>query len=292
MDIVQSNQVVALRHDAHELARVLLPGPGDRRRPPGRPGLASAASRVAMAARHQQRLHERPRLGARLRDQRRDDRLVLLRDARLRRDARDRRRLVHLLGRRRHQQGRAGAELRATARRPTTPARPARRRPRTRSPPTAATPIRNALYQALVYATLAGGHSVINGTAPAGATLKITKDFNLYTNRITQQHDAGRRTGAAGRSRRTSSPRCTVPANGQLHVERQPVRAPEPAVPRRGHGPRPERLPAGELDAHLHGCPTARWSRRSRSRSTRARRRTCRSARRAASAARCRRRWR
>ena len=36
----------------------------------------------------------------------------------------------------------------------------------------------------LAYATIAGGHSVINGTAPAGYTLKVTKDFNLYTNTI------------------------------------------------------------------------------------------------------------
>ena len=45
MDIVRENQVVALRHDAHRLARVLLPGPGDRRRPARRPGARSAASR-------------------------------------------------------------------------------------------------------------------------------------------------------------------------------------------------------------------------------------------------------
>jgi hypothetical protein len=45
-------------------------------------------------------------------------------------------------------------------------------------------PMRNAFYQSLVYATIASGHSVITGTAPAGYTLKVTKDFNLYTNRI------------------------------------------------------------------------------------------------------------
>jgi len=33
----------------------------------------------------------------------------------------------------------------------------------------------------LVYASLPAGHSVITGTAVPGATLKITKDFNLYT---------------------------------------------------------------------------------------------------------------
>jgi hypothetical protein len=45
-------------------------------------------------------------------------------------------------------------------------------------------PVRNSLYQALVYATLADGHSVLRGTAPAGAKLEITKDFDLFTNTI------------------------------------------------------------------------------------------------------------
>ena len=42
-------------------------------------------------------------------------------------------------------------------------------------------PGRNMLWQALVYASLPSGHSVIKGTAPAGSVLKITKDFNLFT---------------------------------------------------------------------------------------------------------------
>jgi hypothetical protein len=44
--------------------------------------------------------------------------------------------------------------------------------------------MRDAFYQSLVYSTISAGHSVINGTAPAGYTLKVTKDFNLYTNTI------------------------------------------------------------------------------------------------------------
>jgi hypothetical protein len=47
-------------------------------------------------------------------------------------------------------------------------------------------PVRNALYQALVFATQPAGHSVLKGTATPGATLKITKDFNLYTNPVLQ----------------------------------------------------------------------------------------------------------
>ena len=45
-------------------------------------------------------------------------------------------------------------------------------------------PVRNSLYQALAYATLPSGHSVIKGKAPAGAKLTITKDFDLFTNTI------------------------------------------------------------------------------------------------------------
>jgi hypothetical protein len=41
--------------------------------------------------------------------------------------------------------------------------------------------VRDAFYQALVYASLPAGHSLITGTAPPGATLKISKDFNLFT---------------------------------------------------------------------------------------------------------------
>ena len=68
---------------AHELARALLPGPGDLRRPHARPD-RQQRPRAGDGRGDQQRLHERARLGARLRDQRRDDRLVLLRHARLR----------------------------------------------------------------------------------------------------------------------------------------------------------------------------------------------------------------
>src|SRR4051812_42775959 len=42
-------------------------------------------------------------------------------------------------------------------------------------------PARNIFWQDLVYASLAGGHGGIKGTATPGATLKVTKDFNLYT---------------------------------------------------------------------------------------------------------------
>jgi hypothetical protein len=42
-------------------------------------------------------------------------------------------------------------------------------------------PARNIFWQDMVYASLASGHGVIKGTAQPGATIKVTKDFNLYT---------------------------------------------------------------------------------------------------------------
>ncbi len=47
-------------------------------------------------------------------------------------------------------------------------------------------PVRNALYLALIYATLPQGHSELTGTAAPGATLKIIKDITLYTAPIKQ----------------------------------------------------------------------------------------------------------
>jgi hypothetical protein len=47
-------------------------------------------------------------------------------------------------------------------------------------------PVRNAIWLNLIYATLTPAHSQITGSAVPGATLKITKDFNLYTAPIKQ----------------------------------------------------------------------------------------------------------
>jgi len=47
-------------------------------------------------------------------------------------------------------------------------------------------PVRNAIWLNLIYATLASAHSQITGSAVPGATLKLTKDFNLYTAPIRQ----------------------------------------------------------------------------------------------------------
>ncbi|HWK25403.1 MAG TPA: M14 family zinc carboxypeptidase [Solirubrobacter sp.] len=47
-------------------------------------------------------------------------------------------------------------------------------------------PGRNMLWQALVYGSLTAGHAQIKGSAVPGATLKIAKDFDLYTATVKQ----------------------------------------------------------------------------------------------------------
>ena len=58
-----------------------------------------------------------------------------------------------------------------------------------------------------MYASLPAAHSVITGTAVPGATLKITKDFTLYTEPVAQNTTLRPRRRRRSRSRRTSSPR-------------------------------------------------------------------------------------
>ena len=284
MDIVQSNQVVALVTTHTNSHAFFYPGLEIAAGLPADLDSIRGLSR-GDGQRHQQRLHQRPRLGARLRDQRRDDRLVLLRHARLRGDARDRRRLLHA-ARRTATNKAAQAPNYAQLHDADYTGTPGRRRPRTRSPPTAAS--RSATRSTRRSSTRRSptGHSVINGTAPPGAKLKITKDFNLYTNPVLQNTTPASTLAAAGDPDAPGVLAWSVPANGRVHVGRQPVGAPGPAVPRRGHGPRPERLPAASPGRSPAPRPTARCWRPTRSRSTRARPPTCRCARRAASAAR------
>ena len=176
---------------------------------------------LAMAARHQRRLHERPRLGARLRDQRRDERLVLLRDPRHRQHARAGR-LRRRAARRRCRRlpNCTTADYSGTPGRRSTAAQTARFQGH---------PVRNAIWLNLIYATLAGRALPDHGPAVPGATLKITKDFNLYTAPIKRQHDAGDDRPPPRRSRRTSSPRSSSRPRAR-QVGRQPVRAPGPGV--------------------------------------------------------------
>ena len=135
-------------------------------------------------------------------------------------------------------------------------------------------PVRNAIWLNLVYASLAGAHSQITGKAVPGATLKITKDFNLYTAPVQIGNTVGggdgrRPSTRRRRSRRTSSPR-SGPGLGHVQVGRQPVRAPVPAYEADGVHAGPRGFYAGELHAHLHRRRRHRCSARPRSWSTRA----------------------
>ena len=120
----------------------------------------------------------------------------------------------------------------------------------TGSPPAAASatqkarftgfPVRNALYLSLIYASLSDGHSVIKGSAVPGATLKITKDFNLYTAPVQIGNTIG---GPSTPPRAISTHLETsmvVPANGQFTWDVNPSIRPTPAFEADGEhaGPR------------------------------------------------------
>ena len=99
-------------------------------------------------------------------------------------------------------------------------------------------PVRDGIYQALVYATLPAGHSVITGTAPAGARLRITKDFNLYTNRIIQNtNPATYLTPQALPTHLESS--MVVPASGRFTWDVNPSVRPNPPYRAEGMVPGP-----------------------------------------------------
>jgi hypothetical protein len=72
--------------------------------------------------------------------------------------------------------------------------------------------VRDAFWQALVWATLRSGHAVLSGTAPPGATLKIAKDFDLYTAPVAEP--SGTSPPRAIPTRLESS--LTVPASGRF----------------------------------------------------------------------------
>ena len=99
-------------------------------------------------------------------------------------------------------------------------------------------PVRNSLYQALAYATLPAGHSVLKGTAPAGAKLKIAKDFNLFTNTIRLNTTPA--TTAPPQSVPTHlESSITVPANGQFSWNVNPSVRPNPPYRAEGMVPGP-----------------------------------------------------
>ena len=168
--------------------------------------------------------------------QRRDDRLVLLRDPRLRRHARARRRsgagCPQALPP--YQSAAPRADYTGTAG-PT--ARP-RRRPR------ASRATRSATRSGWRWSTRRwpARTRVITGNAVPGATLKITKDFNLYTTRSSSNTTpASTHLAAAGDP---DAPRVLDdgPGLGKFTWDVNPSVRPVPAYRRRRRARRPERL--------------------------------------------------
>jgi hypothetical protein len=89
-------------------------------------------------------------------------------------------------------------------------------------------PVRNGLYQALVFAGQKSGHSVITGKATPGATLKITKDFNLFTNPVLQNTTPPSTTPPIAIPTHLESS-LVVPASGQFTWDVNPSIRPVPA---------------------------------------------------------------
>jgi len=75
--------------------------------------------------------------------------------------------------------------------------------------------VRDAWWTVLVYASLPAGHSVITGSAVPGATLKITKDFTLYTAPVKQNTTPATTTAPIPVPTHLESS-MTVPADGKF----------------------------------------------------------------------------
>ncbi|HEX6023073.1 MAG TPA: M14 family zinc carboxypeptidase [Solirubrobacter sp.] len=99
-------------------------------------------------------------------------------------------------------------------------------------------PVRDGIYQALVYATLPGGHSVIKGSAAPGARLTISKDFNLYTNRILQNTTPPSSTDPQAIPTHLESS-MVVPSSGQFTWDVNPSVRPNPPYRAEGMVPGP-----------------------------------------------------
>src|SRR3954447_2988043 len=89
-------------------------------------------------------------------------------------------------------------------------------------------PVRDAWWTVLVYASLPSGHSVISGTAVPGATLKITKDFTLYTAPVKQNTTPATTTAPIPVPTHLESS-MTVPANGKFAWDVNPSVRPQSA---------------------------------------------------------------
>ena len=90
-------------------------------------------------------------------------------------------------------------------------------------------PVRDAWWTVLVYSSLPAGHSVIGGTAVPGATLKITKDFTLYTNHVALNATAPITYSAPIAVPTHLESSMTVPANGKFTWDTNPSVRPQSA---------------------------------------------------------------
>src|SRR4051812_6410052 len=90
-------------------------------------------------------------------------------------------------------------------------------------------PVRDAWWTLLVYASLPAAHSVITGTAAPGATLKITKDFTLYTAPVATTDDPKGPTTAPIAVPTHVESSMTVPASGQFTWDVNPSIRPQSA---------------------------------------------------------------
>src|SRR3954470_12555759 len=89
-------------------------------------------------------------------------------------------------------------------------------------------PVRDAWWTVLVYASLPAGHSVITGTAVPGATLKVTKDFTLYTGPVKQNTTPATTTAPIPVPTHLESS-MTVPASGKFTWDVNPSIRPQSA---------------------------------------------------------------
>jgi hypothetical protein len=89
-------------------------------------------------------------------------------------------------------------------------------------------PVRNAMWLNLVYAAQPKAHSQITGTAVPGATLKLTKDFNLYTAPIKNNTTPATTSPPQAIPTHLESS-ITVPASGQFTWDTNPSVRPVPA---------------------------------------------------------------
>ena len=89
-------------------------------------------------------------------------------------------------------------------------------------------PVRDAWWTVLMYASLPAAHSVITGTATPGATLKITKDFTLYTAPVKQNTTPATTTAPIANPTHLESS-MTVPANGKFTWDVNPSVRPQSA---------------------------------------------------------------